>query len=147
MNEDQDKAQDVWRDILEVHGRVVARLDGQMRRAHGIPLEWFHMMAALGEATDGRLRMFELAERTMFSRTNCTRLVDRMETKGLVTREPSPGDRRGVSAVLTPEGRSILQSATPTYETGVSAQFASFVQEDELDVLSKVFERVVAIVR
>lgn len=96
---------DAWRGVLFASARVLRVAELDLLATAGFPLTWLDILAQLYDAGDGGLRMAELQERSLFTRSGLTRLVDRMEGAGLVRREPVPGDRRGVRVVLTPEGR------------------------------------------
>jgi DNA-binding MarR family transcriptional regulator len=75
------------------------------------------------------LRMRELAERALVSKSRLTHTVDRLAARGLVRREPCPEDRRGVSAVLTANGLTLLQQAAPTHVDGVRRLLLSRVPQ------------------
>ena len=78
---------------------------GRDLQAHsGLSLAFIDALARLCDAPEQRLRMQELQERSLFTHSGMTRLVDRIEKAGLVRRERAPGDRRGVFVVLTAEG-------------------------------------------
>jgi DNA-binding MarR family transcriptional regulator len=96
---------DAWRGVLFASARVLRVAELDLIEREGFPLTWLDVMAQLYDAPDNGLRMQELEERSLFTRSGLTRLVDRIEAAGLVRREPVPGDRRGVRVVLTSEGR------------------------------------------
>lgn len=98
------------------------RLDAELVDAHGLPLSHYDVLLQLAEA-GGRLRMSELADAVLLSRSGLTRLVDQLERRGLVTRRRSPADARGVEALLTDEGRDRLREAVPTHVAGVRRLF------------------------
>jgi DNA-binding MarR family transcriptional regulator len=98
----------------------------------------------LSEADADRLRMRDLADRVMLSRSGLTRLVDRMAAAGLVAREPDPDDRRGTLACITTEGMQTLRRAAPVHLRGIQEHFASHVRDDEVAVLQAALERVSA---
>lgn len=108
-----------WRAFLEAHRRVTTALDDELQAAHDLPLEWYDVLFQLNEH-GGRLRMNDLASRVLVSRSNCTRLVDRMSRAGLLVREADPGDRRGRLAVLTASGRRRFRRAAPTHLAGIA---------------------------
>lgn len=105
---------EVWRRLLVVHSRAVQRLDRSLRAAHGLPLEWYDVLVQVHEA-GGRASMGALAEATLISASNCTRLVDRMVAAGLLTRAVDPDDARVKHAVLSPAGRAMLRRAARTH--------------------------------
>ena len=102
-----------WRSLLEVHKNVVELLARELEEQRGLPLGWYDVLLTLDQAPEQRLRMQELAQSVLLSKSGLTRLIDRMETEGLVRRERCPSDRRGAFAVLTPEGRSAFRRAAP----------------------------------
>lgn len=96
---------DAWRGVLYASARVLRAAEPDLIARAGFPLTWLDVLAQLYDAPDDGLRMQELEERSLFTRSGLTRLVDRIAAAGLVRREPVPGDRRGVRVVLTAEGR------------------------------------------
>jgi DNA-binding MarR family transcriptional regulator len=96
---------DAWRGVLFAGAKVLRVAERDLVEREGFPITWLDVLAQLYDAPGNGLRMQELEERSLFTRSGLTRLVDRIEAAGLVRREPVPGDRRGVRIVLTPEGR------------------------------------------
>ena len=96
---------DAWRGVLFASAKVLRIAERDLVEREGFPMTWLDVLAQLYDAPGSGLRMQELEERSLFTRSGLTRLVDRIEAAGLVQREPVPGDRRGVRVVLTPEGR------------------------------------------
>src|SRR3954451_12950927 len=93
-----------WRGMLEVHARVTRQLDAQMRSEHGLSVSAYEVLMFLADAPDHRLRMSEIADRVLLSRSGLTRLVDRLVVLGYVTRCAAEGDGRGAFAELTDAG-------------------------------------------
>ena len=133
---------DAWRLLLETHRRLAAALDRQLVEAHDLRLDWYDVLFQLSEA-GGRLRMHELSEATLFSRTDCTRLVDRMADAGLVARERAAEDRRGVYAVLTPPGKEALRAAAGTHLAGIQRLFGEYLTSVEVGALHSGLAKVV----
>ena len=129
-----------WRLLLETHQRVTGRMDRELREQHGLRLSWYDVLLQLNEA-GGRMRMHELADATLFSRTDCTRIVARMEGAGLVLRERAAEDGRGIYAVLTDGGRGIFRRAAPTHLDGIQRLFGAHVRTTEATVLAKALAR------
>jgi DNA-binding MarR family transcriptional regulator len=96
---------DAWRGVLFASAKVLRIAERDLVEREGFPMAWLDVLAQLYDAPGNGLRMQELEERSLFTRSGLTRLVDRVEAAGLVRREPVPGDRRGVRVVLTPDGR------------------------------------------
>ena len=102
-----------WRLFLTLHRRLVDAIDRDLQQAGRLPLSSYDVLIELQEAPDHRLRMAELAHRVVLSRSGLTRLVDRLEGEGYLTREQAPGDRRGFYATITEQGVSALRTAWP----------------------------------
>ena len=130
-----------WKGMLATHQELVRRLDAELESAHGLPLSSYEVLMYLGHSAEGRLRMSELAERLLLSRSGLTRLVDRLERQGLVRRERCEEDARGLFASLTPAGKRKLAAARPDHLRGVRRHFLSRLEDHELDSLAAVWER------
>jgi DNA-binding MarR family transcriptional regulator len=108
-----------WRMWLRHSMLLFDRLDAELRREHRIGLADYEILVQLSEAPDHSLRMNELADQALVSRSRLTHRVDRLVEAGLVERQPCPTDRRGLFAVLSPAGMALLQAAAPTHVAGV----------------------------
>ena len=93
-----------WRGLLRTHARVLAELDAELEPAHGLAVPEYEVLLVLTQNGDKHLRMSELADAALLTRSGMTRLVDRLERQGLVRRERCAADGRGTYAVITPEG-------------------------------------------
>ena len=131
-----------WRGLLRVHSRMTKALDAQLIAEHGISLSSYEVLLFLADAPDGRLRMSELADGVLLSRSGLTRLVDRMEREGLLRRERCEDDARGFNALITAEGRDLFRSARRTHLDGVRELFLSRLSADELRTLARLWEKV-----
>ena len=124
-----------WRGFLRAHREVVAHLDEELQRSHDLPLSSYEVLIYLAEADGGRLRMGELAERLLLSRSGLTRLVDRLERRDLVVRERCKEDARGLFARITPAGRELFEAARPAHLDGVRRHYLSRLDEAEIENL------------
>ena len=124
----------VWRVFLRSHAVIMRRLERDLVSAHGLPLSWYDVLVQLAEAPGRRLRMTELADRVLLSRSGLTRLVDRLTATGLVSRQADPADARGTFTVLTDAGFDRLRDAAPTHLRGVG-EYMSQLTAEELDLL------------
>ena len=107
-----------WRTFLRAHATVTRRLEAELVAEQGLPLASYDVLVQLSEAPDRSLRMTELADRVLLSRSGLTRLADRLERDGLLRREACPSDARGTLAVLTDAGLQRLEQAWPTHRAG-----------------------------
>ncbi len=132
-----------WRGLLRVHSALVRELDAELEAAHGLPLSSYDVLIYLRSAPGRRLRMAELADSVLLSRSGMTRLVDRLVRDGLIVRDTCESDGRGSFAVLTDAGEALLARARPTHLAGVRERFLGQFSEAELRAVAKLWERVV----
>jgi DNA-binding MarR family transcriptional regulator len=130
-----------WRSFLLAHALVTRRLEGDLLAEQGLPLASYDVLVQLVEAPERRLRMSELAEKVLLSRSGLTRLVDRMEREGLVRREACADDARGLFTVLTDEGLDRLRTASRTHLRGVSEYAVGRLSDGEAEQLTDLLER------
>src|SRR5919109_1889450 len=96
-----------WRGLLRVHAALVRELDAELGAAHSLPLTSYDVLINLQAAPDKRMRMAELADTVLLSRSGVTRLVDRLVRDGLIVRDACESDGRGSFAVLTEAGGGV----------------------------------------
>jgi DNA-binding MarR family transcriptional regulator len=132
----------VWRAFLKAHATVVDRIDHDLAAAERLPLSSYDVLIELYEAPEHRLRMHELAQRVVLSRSGLTRLVDRLEAEGFLTRDRCKTDRRGAYAVITEQGIAAMRQAWPIYARGISQYFAQWLTPEEAQVLGSALERI-----
>ena len=131
-----------WRAFLKAHATIIDRIDHDLVAAERPPLSSYDVLIELYEAPEHRLRMHELAERVVLSRSGLTRLVDRLEAEGLLTRERSGTDRRGAYAVITELGIAALRQTWPIYARGIAEYFAQWLTLEEAQLLESAFARI-----
>lgn len=131
-----------WRSFLEAHRRVIDVLETELRDHESLPLSWYDVLVQLSESPTRSLRMQELADAVLLSKSGLTRLVDRMQSDGLVERRPCEADGRGIEAVLTEAGLDRLRGAAPTHVAGVRAHFADLLRPGEAAVLAQALTRI-----
>jgi len=86
--------------------------------------------------------MHELADSVLLTPSGLTRLVDRLELEGLVSRQACPTDRRGAFVAMTPAGRARLRRAAPTHLRGIQEHFGRHLTDAEAETLSRALSRV-----
>lgn len=132
----------VWRSFLRAHASVLRELERELTSEVGMPLAWYDVLLQLVEAPERRLRMADLADRVLLSRSGLTRLIDRLQAEGLVRREPSRDDARGTNTVLTSAGLHRLRQAAPSHLAGVDRHWLAHYSDDELRQLGELFARI-----
>ncbi len=128
--------------MLRAHASLTKALDADLEAEHGLPLSSYEVLLHLAAADGEHMRMSDLADSIVLSRSGLTRLVDRMEREGLLDRESCPSDARGSFARLTAAGRAQLDAARRTHLSGVRERFLDRLSESELDVLGDCWEHV-----
>lgn len=141
------KSSSAWPALLTVRALIVDEVERRLAKA-GLPeLAWYDVLWALERAPSGRLRMHELAAQTVITRSNITRLVDRLETAGLVARERDGEDRRGAFALLTPAGRQMRAQMWKVYGAAVGELFDAHLRDLEAAALRACLLRIIEAAR
>jgi DNA-binding MarR family transcriptional regulator len=133
-----------WRGFLRVHAALAKHLDAELESAHGLPLTSYEVLITLAAAPGRRLRMAELADRALLSRSGMTRLVDRLVRDGLIVRDTCCSDARGCFAVLTDAGAELVARARATHLDGVRARFLAHLEPGDMERLGALWNRVLA---
>jgi DNA-binding MarR family transcriptional regulator len=133
---------EAWRSMLRAHASLMRRLDTDLQRETGLALADFDVLAQLA-AANGELRMTELAERALISRSGMTRRVARLVDEGLVRRDKAGTDARGVIVALTEAGIARLAETAPLHARGVSKLFIDQLDDQELALLERALNKVI----
>ncbi|HZG04873.1 MAG TPA: MarR family transcriptional regulator [Streptomyces sp.] len=126
-----------WQGFLEASNRVARRLEQQLKDEAGLSHPQYEILVHLADAPGGEIRMTELAERLITSKSGLTYQVGQLERRGLVRRRSCPTDVRGVFAVLTDEGRATLRGAAPGHVAAVREALIDVLDRDQLAVLAE----------
>jgi DNA-binding MarR family transcriptional regulator len=134
--------QSVWRQYISIMRLLPDRLNASLTRGHGLTLIDYEVLARLSEAPLRRLRMTELAEGALLSKSRLSHQISRMEKEGLVRREPCETDGRGFFAVLTDAGWERLLQAVPTHVRDVREAFVSPLSREQLTALGETLDTI-----
>lgn len=135
-----DEGVAAWSAFLRAHARVVQQVERDLARRSDLPLGWYDVLLELCSAPGGRLRMQELGEVAVLSRTRVSRIVDELEQRNLVRREVDERDRRCFHATVTSAGRSAFRRAAPAYLRAVRENFATKLSPAQLTVVRQAME-------
>jgi DNA-binding MarR family transcriptional regulator len=135
-----------WRLYFESALALIDVLDAELERDAGMPLRWYDALVHLEETPDG-LRMNELAERILYSKSGFTRVVDRLEEAGLVQRVRPDNDRRSILVVLTDEGRTAMEQARRHHRHAIEQHFSLHLSDTDIKTLTRSLEKLSAHVR
>jgi DNA-binding MarR family transcriptional regulator len=136
-----------WRTFLQAHALLSRRLDEELRVEQSMSLAEYDALVVLATASQRRLRMSQLADRVLLSRSGVTRLVDRLVAAGFVDRTQCTTDARGAEAVLTDLGLTRLRRASRTHLRGIDDYFIGPLSADELGAIGRSLGTIVDVLR
>lgn len=122
-----------WRALLLAHSAALRAIDADVRRDGRIPLTWYDVLLELNTAEGRRLRMNDLSEKVVLSRTRVSRVVDAMEDAGLVMKKSDDADARVTWATMTAAGRNALRKAAPVYLEAIDRHFTQHLSRSALN--------------
>lgn len=134
--------QGAWGGLLGMHGRMMRLIDADLQAHSHISHVEFEVLLRLSWEADHRLRIHDLAARSVLTRSGISRLVERLEQAGLVVREKATEDRRGAYAVLTEVGMTHFEAALRRHVAFVRRQFLDLFSEAELEQMAVFWQRV-----
>ena len=124
-----------WRTLAALHGHIEAALERELVRRHGLSVVELTVLDALSRQDGWHMRMSQLARAAALSSSATTRLVNRLEDRGLLTRVLCADDRRGIYTELTPAGRRLHAEASPTHDAVLKESLDSAGEVPELAAL------------
>jgi DNA-binding MarR family transcriptional regulator len=127
-----DEEMAAWRSFVDASTGVMADLETDLQTRHGISAGDYAVLVSLSETNDERRRMCDLASGLHLSPSGLTRRLDGLVRSGFVSREPSVEDRRVMLAVLTPEGRALLDRAAPDHVAAVRRHFLDHLSRTQI---------------
>src|SRR4051794_4414077 len=131
-----------WAGFLRTHATLIRELDEELTRAHGLPLSSYEVLLRLAGSEERRMRLSQLADAVLLSRSGLSRLVQRLVDQGLVERAECTTDARGAFAVLTDEGQRRLDEARETHRAGVRARFLGALSDAQQRQLAAAWEKI-----
>lgn len=126
-----------WRAFLLAHARISRRLDEELRAEHDLSFGEYDALLTIAQAPERRIRMRQLADEVILSKSGVTRLIDRLVSDGLVERSACQSDARGAEAVLTERGLRRLREASRTHLRGVNEHFLAVLDGTDRDVMER----------
>ncbi|MFG1655044.1 MarR family winged helix-turn-helix transcriptional regulator [Micromonospora chersina] len=132
-----------WRGYRRMRRLLDLELARELMQDAGLSEPDYDVLSDLSETPDQRLRLSELADRMLWSRSRLSHHLARMQQRGLVTREEHPSDGRGSIVVLTPAGRAAIEAAAPGHVAAVRRHLIDLLTPEEIDALGALTQRVV----
>jgi len=133
---------EAWRGLLFAHAKVVRALEADLIEQHDLPLTWFDLLSRIKQAPGQRLRMHQLEEASLFTRSGITGLADRLEKAGFVRRKRSADDRRGVYLAITQAGIDKIDEVWPDHELSIQNHFGKYLDPESAKALQAVTEKI-----
>ncbi|GAA2738131.1 MarR family transcriptional regulator [Pedococcus aerophilus] len=130
-----------WRTLAALHGHIEGALERELTSGHGLSVVEFTVLDALSRQDGWHMRMSQLARAAALSSSATTRLVNRLEDRGLITRILCADDRRGIYTELTPSGSALLDEARPTHHRVLEEALQSAADVPELAPLVDALHR------
>jgi len=143
VTRDNDPKGHAWAVLLTAHSALIEKIEAALAQAKLPPLAWYDVLWELEKAEGGRLRMHELARRIVLSRSNLTRLADRLEDAKLIEREDTPHDRRGYHCVITRAGLAMRKKMWPVYKAEIERLFSRHITVEEARTIGDALGRAV----
>ncbi len=141
---DGDEGFAVWLDVFQANTLVARALERGLKERFGLPLADYEVLARLAEVPEGeRVRMQELARRVLLSKSGLSQLFTRLERRGLVQRRGDPENLRVTYAILTEEGREVLERALPAFREEIEGRFAGHLTEEETRTIRRAMRKVI----
>jgi len=142
-----DPRQRAWARFVTAHAMLVERVEAALVEAELPALDWYDLLWVLESAEHGRMRMAELAAKVIVSRSNVTRLADRLEEAGLVVRTSCPQDGRSTYCVITDKGRAMRARMWTVYRRQIERLFGQHLAAREAEEMASMFERIISCLR
>ena len=143
----KDPKSHAWAVLLTAHATLIERIETALAEAGLPPLGWYDVLWELEKAEGGKLRMYELAHRVVLSRSNLTRLADRLQDARLIAREDTPHDRRGYDCVITRAGLAMRKKMWPVYKGEIERLFSRHITVEEAHTIGNALARAVKAAR
>lgn len=140
-DEDDSRWIPAWLMLIRTHTRLWDQIELQMRRDHGLTMARYDVLAHLNMA-GGRLGLGELASAIALSPSGLSKLLDRMDTSGLIRRDPDPDDARATFATITPKGRALVKKARLGHHAFVRQTFGKALDDRDIADLTRIMSRI-----
>lgn len=131
-----------WRSLMELHMQLISIFDAEFRQQCDIDLSTYDTLLHVYEAGPEGIRMTDLSDRLVVSKSGLTTMVDRLEERGLLRRIPDPADRRAIRVAITDEGYRLFRSAAKVHMASVEDNFSKQVTDDEAQMIIDIVDRI-----
>lgn len=131
----------VWRDLLAYHSEAIFRIERDLKAGGAIPLAAYDVLIELETAADKKLRLYDLSEACLLTKSGITKIVNTLEEQGFIRRERCAEDKRGFFAVITEKGSFAVRKAWLVYKNCIQNYFTSALSDTEMSQLGKILPK------
>lgn len=132
-----------WARLIRAQQLLIERVESDLTEAELPPLAWYDVLLEINREDSGRLRQFEIGDKVLLSKYNVSRLLDRLESEGLVERQRCEHDRRGANVIITKSGKALLKKMWVVYERGIEHYFSRHLSKQEIEQLAVLTARLI----
>lgn len=133
-----------WYQTLNAMTALLELMDRELQQDCAVPLAWYDVMIEVYRSPDHSIRMSELADRVLLSRSWITRRVRQLEDAGLLTRTVAPDDQRGIIASLTPSGLQTFRKMERSHQASVNRHFSAHLNDHDARLIEQRFASIAA---
>lgn len=132
-----------WARLIRAQQAMLERVEADLKTAGLPPLAWYDVLLELNRTDGGQLRQFEIGDKVLLSKYNVSRLLDRLEQEGMVSRQTCKEDRRGAHITITRRGKALVKKMWPVYAHGIEQYFARHLSAPEIEQLVTIMTRLI----
>jgi DNA-binding MarR family transcriptional regulator len=136
-----DAAVLAWARLVRAEQALLGAVERDLKQAGFPPLAWYDVLLELVRAADGRLRPYEIEQKTLLAQYNLSRLLDRLEREGLIRRETCPDDARGQWIVVTDQGRALQEKMWKAYAPAIQRHVGDKLDDKSATALGELLGR------
>lgn len=140
----EQKTIDAWAQLLRSQKILLEQAELALKQAKLPPLAWYDILLELHRKKETGLRQFEIGERILLRKHNLSRLLDRLETQGLIIRRACAEDGRGNIVIITEPGSNLLKKMWPVYARVIQQAFSDKLKNSEIKMLSRLLNKVLS---
>ena len=137
------KETNAWMSLVRAEQILIDKIEEELKSKGYPPLNWYDVLWALENSSEGRLRLNDVGNIVLLNKYNVTRLVNRLVSKGLVSKEHCSQDGRGIFACITKEGKKIRKDMWDVYRRVLKESFSSNYTEEELTQLAELMQKII----
>lgn len=133
---------DTWAKMLVIQSRSIISIDADLAQNEEISMVWYDILLILSKEKDKKLRLSQIADKSVLTRSGLSRCIANLESQGYIKREKCEVDKRSSFAVLTKKGQKAQKQAWPIYRKGIIENFLKHLDDKDISDLSRIFDKI-----